>query len=67
MDGDDGDGEGEEEIAFDDKSEDYFACETKLDLFVLQQDLFITGNFPGEINKPNQRYILFLLTKICNM
>lgn len=52
---DDDDEGGEEEIAFDDKSDDYFACEKELKLFVLQQDLFITGNFPGEVNRPNQR------------
>lgn len=46
---------GEEEIVSDDESDNYFACETKLDIFVLQQDLFITGNFHGEINRPSQR------------
>lgn len=52
---DDDDEGGEEAIAFVDKSQNYFACEKKLDLFVLQQDIFITGNFPGEVSRPKQR------------
>lgn len=52
---DDDEEDAEAEIAVDNKFEDYFACETVLNLFVLQQELFIKGNFPGEINVKNQR------------
>ncbi|KAJ8923671.1 hypothetical protein NQ315_010251, partial [Exocentrus adspersus] len=45
----------DDEIPIINKKEDYYACETKIDLFVLQQDLFIKENFPGEINRPGIR------------
>ncbi|CAG9855322.1 unnamed protein product [Phyllotreta striolata] len=41
-----------EEPEFDNSQDDYFACETELNLYILQQELFIDNSFQGEI--PNE-------------
>ncbi|CAG9816684.1 unnamed protein product [Phaedon cochleariae] len=47
-------GETMEEIPL---SKDYYACEKKLDLFVLQQELFIKGSYYGEIPYERNYYV----------
>lgn len=43
------------------KRNDYYACENKADLFVLQQDKFIKGFFHREMNSSNGRYIIIII------
>ncbi|KAJ8926857.1 hypothetical protein NQ314_020708, partial [Rhamnusium bicolor] len=45
----------EEEEDVDTKKHHYYACETEINLYVLQQNLFISDNFHGEINKAGVR------------
>lgn len=54
---DDDDGPEEVEKVFENKAADYYACEKQIDLFVLQQQLFIKGQFQGDISPMNGRYL----------
>nr|CAI5832359.1 unnamed protein product [Callosobruchus analis] len=54
-DDDDDDDDDDDEPSFENAADDYYPCEKQLDLFVLRQEIFIKGQFQGEINRPYVR------------
>nr|XP_023025468.1 voltage-dependent calcium channel subunit alpha-2/delta-3-like [Leptinotarsa decemlineata] len=50
-------GEAEESVQFNNSADNYYACETQLNLFVLRQDIFIEGSFNGEVDYKRNYYV----------